>query len=111
MRSKPEKNDELLDWIDALDNLILFNGTEDSKRIINEFIAYAKNKGLVQNNTTQIPFENTISPDEEYSYPGDWEIEERIRHYIRWNALITVLKANKYDDLGGHISTYSSAAT
>ena len=39
------------------------------------------------------------------------EAEEKIRHFIRWNSLLMVLKANKDDDLGGHISTYSSAAT
>ena len=61
MKNQPKNNDELLDWIDALDNLILFNGTEDSKRIISEFIAYAKNKGLVENKILQLPFENTIS--------------------------------------------------
>ena len=44
-------------------------------------------------------------------YPGNWDIEEKIRHFIRWNAIVMVLKANKEKDLGGHISTYSSAAT
>ena len=39
------------------------------------------------------------------------DFEEKIRHFIRWNSLLMVLKANKDDDLGGHISTYSSAAT
>ena len=58
-----------------------------------------------------MPFENSISEYAEENYPGDWEIEETIRHYVRWNALVTVLKANKDLDLGGHISTYSSAAT
>ena len=111
MKSNPKINDELFDWIDALENLLLFNGPEDSKRIVNEFISYAKNKGLVDNNLQYHPFENTISRDAQHDYPGDLEIEKKIRHYIRWNALITVLKANKEDDLGGHISTYSSAAT
>ena len=58
-----------------------------------------------------MPFENSISHYDEEDYPGDWETEKKIRHYIRWNALVTVLKANKELDLGGHISTYSSAAT
>ena len=58
-----------------------------------------------------MPFQNSISQYEESDYPGDWGLEEKIRHYIRWNALVTVLKANKDLDLGGHISTYSSAAT
>ena len=111
MKSEPKKNDKLLDWIDALDNLILFNGQDDSKRIISEFVSYAKNKGLIEDNFFDFPFENTITKDMESDFPGDLEIEKRIRHYVRWNALITVLKANSSDDLGGHISTYSSAAT
>ena len=45
------------------------------------------------------------------NYPGNWDIEEKIRHFIRWNAIVMVLKANREKDLGGHISTYSSAAT
>ena len=45
------------------------------------------------------------------AYPGNLETEEKIRHFIRWNSLLMVLKANKSDDLGGHISTFSSAAT
>ena len=57
------------------------------------------------------PFKNTVSADEEVQYPGNLEIEEKIRHYIRWNSMLMVLNANKNDDLGGHISTYSSAAT
>ena len=111
MKKMPSNQDELYDWIDALENLILFNGKEDSKRIINEFINYAASKNLLNDHVTQIPFENSISNDLEHDYPGNWKIEEKIRHYIRWNALVTVLKANKDLDLGGHISTYSSAAT
>ena len=111
MKSKPKQDDELIDWIDALDNLILFNGHDDSKRIISEFVSYAKNKGLLEGSIFDLPFENTIPKDIQLNYPGDLDIEKKIRHYIRWNALITVLKANSSDDLGGHISTYSSAAT
>ena len=70
-----------------------------------------KIKALLDSALTNMPFENSISQFEETIYPGDWDIEEKIRHFIRWNALVTVLKANKDLDLGGHISTYSSAAT
>tara|TARA_A100001015_G_scaffold251217_1_gene290097 strand:+ start:1364 stop:3973 length:2610 start_codon:yes stop_codon:yes gene_type:complete len=111
MKSEPKDQNEILDWIDALENLILFNGEDDASRIINEFIGYAKAKGIVDGRNNYFPFENTISSDSEHAYPGNLEIEKKIRHYIRWNALITVLKANKDQDLGGHISTYSSAAT
>ena len=110
MKSNFDNRDDLNDWVDALENLVLFNGTENTKEILNEFLAYAQSKGLVENNFFNMPFENSIPTDEESDYPGNLEIEKRIRHYIRWNALITVLKANKDEDLGGHISTYSSAS-
>ena len=111
MKKEFESNEDLHDWIDALENLTLFNGREDTKRIINQFLDYAANKGLLDQKHIELPFENSISQHEETEYPGDWDLEEKIRHFIRWNALITVLKANKELDLGGHISTYSSAAT
>ena len=110
MKDYPDTNDDLHDWVDALDNLILFNGYDDSSRIINDFFSYVRNKGLSIDQLTNIPFENSISEFEEIDYPGNLELEKTIRHYIRWNALVTVLKANKDDDLGGHISTFSSAA-
>ena len=104
-------NQDLHDWIDALDNQILFNGKDDTRHLLAEIIKHAENKGLIEKDFKELAFENSISAHEELSYPGEWEIEEKIRHYIRWNALATVLKANKDLDLGGHISTYSSAAT
>ena len=105
------QNDELNDWVDALENLILFNGKENASNLLEEFFKHVKNKGLIEQTNFALPFQNSISQYEEIDYPGDWDLEEKIRHYIRWNALITVLKANKELDLGGHISTYSSAAT
>ena len=111
MEEKNNDREELNDWIDALENLILFNGKENASELIKEFVNHAHNKGVLDNESLKIPFLNSISVYEETQYPGDWIIEERIRHYVRWNALVTVLKANKNLDLGGHISTYSSAAT
>ena len=111
MKNIPSKSEDLLDWIDALENLVLFEGKDNAKEIIEEVISHAKNKGLLDELLFSLPFENSISEFEEMPYPGDWDTEEKIRHYIRWNALVTVLKANKELDLGGHISTYSSAAT
>ncbi len=111
MKNNPKNQSELQDWVDALENLVLFNGKDDASELIQHFIKYVENKGLLESGFANLPFENSISQYEEIDYPGDWNIEETIRHYIRWNALITVLKANKELDLGGHISTYSSAAT
>tara|TARA_Y100000992_G_scaffold301581_1_gene272850 strand:+ start:216 stop:2828 length:2613 start_codon:yes stop_codon:yes gene_type:complete len=111
MKNDSSDHNELFDWIDALDNLVLFNGRADAKNLISQFISYAETKGLTEENIRSLPFENSISHHEEVDYPGDWDLEEKIRHFIRWNALVTVIKANKTEDLGGHISTYSSAAT
>jgi len=58
------------------------------------------------------PYINTIPPEKEPPYPGDREIERRIKSYIRWNAMAMVVKANRvHDGIGGHISTYASCAT
>ena len=86
-------SEELHDWIDALENLVLFNGRENASELIKNFVKYAENKGLLESNFAHLPFENSISQHEENDYPGDWALEEKIRHFIRWNALITVLKA------------------
>ena len=77
MKNQPSHNDELLDWIDALENLLLFNGHDDSKRIVNEFISYAKNKGLVENSNSYHPFENSISHHTQAEYPGNLDIEKK----------------------------------
>ncbi|HSQ76501.1 MAG TPA: pyruvate dehydrogenase (acetyl-transferring), homodimeric type, partial [Bacteroidota bacterium] len=57
-------------------------------------------------------YANTIPPENEQAYPGDREIERRIKSYIRWNAMAMVVNANRaHSGLGGHISTYASSAT
>ena len=58
------------------------------------------------------PYINTIPPEEEVAYPGDREIERRIKSLVRWNAAAMVVRANKYDaNIGGHLATYASLAT
>ena len=62
--------------------------------------------------TVNTPYLNTIPAGQEPLYPGDREMERRIKSYIRWNAMAMVVKANRiHDGLGGHISTYASCAT
>jgi len=57
------------------------------------------------------PYLNTIPPEQQAPFPGDWQMERRIKSYIRWNAMAMVVKANSSTNVGGHISTYASAAT
>tara|TARA_B100000886_G_scaffold187906_1_gene129117 strand:- start:8633 stop:11242 length:2610 start_codon:yes stop_codon:yes gene_type:complete len=104
-------NEELQDWIEALENTLLSEGKEYSIQLLSALLEEVRARGLDINRLQNWPFKNTVLNDEEISYPGNWEYEEKIRHIIRWNSLLMVLKANLDDDLGGHISTYSSAAT
>ena len=87
-------NNELHDWIDALQDLTLLEGPEHTQKVINNFLEHINNKGILPEKYFSLLFENTIDHYQEEKYPGDWKIEEKIRHYIRWNALVTVLKAN-----------------
>ena len=57
------------------------------------------------------PYANTIPPEQQPQYPGNREIERRIKSLMRWNAMAMVVKANSTTNVGGHISTYASAAT
>ncbi|NIX14898.1 MAG: hypothetical protein GWN11_03205, partial [Candidatus Dadabacteria bacterium] len=62
--------------------------------------------------TANTPYINTIPVEKQGNFPGSIEIERRIRSYIRWNAMAMVVRANRENDgIGGHISTYASAAT
>jgi len=109
--NNPEFNTELKEWIEALENTILSDGKEYSKELLKALFTEASLKGIILDELNDPSFKNTVQSDEELPYPGNWDFEEKIRHFIRWNSLLMVLKANKDDDLGGHISTYSSAAT
>ena len=62
--------------------ILLFNGKENASKL--NFVKYAENN--LETGFAALPFENSVSQYEEIDYPGNWELEEKIRHYIRWNA-------------------------
>ncbi len=102
---------ETREWIESLDDVIDDQGTDRASFLLNELAKHLMDKGAVPSYNLTTPFKNTISPENEAMMPGDLFMERRIRSLIRWNALVTVLRANKSDDeLGGHIATFSSAA-
>src|SRR5262249_56445434 len=71
----------------------------------------AGEQGVGVPSTVSTPYINTIPPDQEPWFPGDEYLERRIRAFIRWNAVVMVARANRrFDGLGGHLSTYASAA-
>ena len=107
----PNFNEEYKDWVEALENVLLNDGEEFASLLLEKLYQEAKVKGLDLKDIFEPSFKNTVSSDAEVPYPGNLEIEEKIRHIIRWNSMVMVTKANSGKELGGHISTYSSAAT
>ena len=87
------------------------DGEEFASLLLEKLYQEAKVKGLDLKDIFEPSFKNTVSSDLEVPYPGNLEIEEKIRHIIRWNSMVMVTKANKVLRSLEYISTYSSAAT
>ena len=105
-------NIETQEWIDALEAVIEAEGAERAHYILEQMIDKARHSGVNLPYTAGTAYINTIPPHLEPDMPGDPALEDRIRSYIRWNAVAMVVKANrKSSELGGHIATFASAAT
>lgn len=103
---------ETQDWLASLDSLIREEGLERAQFIIEQVISQARAGGVALPTSVTTDYVNTIPVSEQPAYPGDHKIERRIRSAVRWNAIAAVLRSQKKDlDLGGHISTFQSAAT
>ncbi|MCU0254220.1 MAG: pyruvate dehydrogenase (acetyl-transferring), homodimeric type, partial [Acidobacteria bacterium] len=100
------------DWIDSLDELVERGGKARAQFVLYRLLKRARMLHLGLPPTTQTRYINTISPEQEPPFPGDEAMERRIRRLIRWNAVAMVHRANtRFPGLGGHISTYASAAS
>jgi pyruvate dehydrogenase E1 component len=103
---------ETREWLDALDSVLEFEGTGRATFLLDELHGHARRRGTPVPYSANTPYLNTIPVDQQPPYPGDHELEHRIRSLVRWNALATVLRANKESsELGGHIASFQSAAT
>ncbi|WP_166257825.1 pyruvate dehydrogenase (acetyl-transferring), homodimeric type [Marinobacter salicampi] len=103
---------ETSEWLDALESLIEQEGVERAKFIMERLSERASRDGTELPYSITTPFRNTIPVTNESRMPGDLFMERRIRSLIRWNAMAMVLRANQRPgELGGHISSFSSAAT
>jgi pyruvate dehydrogenase E1 component len=104
--------DETREWLDSLDSVLEFEGTDRAYFLLDELIQEARRNGAPVPYSANTPYLNTIPPDKEQRHPGDLAIEHRIRSIVRWNAIAIVLRANKESsELGGHIASFQSAAT
>ena len=100
------------EWLQSLDYVLNTYGSERVNRLLRKLHIHARKAGVNIPFTANTPYINTIPLDKQENFPGSIEIERRIRSYIRWNAMAMVVRANRHSDgIGGHISTYASAAT
>ena len=103
---------ETNDWIDSLRDVARRRGPERVSRLLQTLQIEAQRSGIRLPVTSQTPYVNTIPIEKQPPYPGDLDIERRIKSIIRWNAMAMVVEANQNNHgIGGHISTYASAAT
>jgi pyruvate dehydrogenase E1 component len=108
---------ETSEWLQALESLLREEGPERARFIIDQLADQARKAGVDlaaagKGGSILTDYINTIATSDEPAYPGDKELERRIRAIIRWNAVMIVLRASKKGlDLGGHMSSFASSAT
>src|SRR6201989_1297670 len=107
---------ETREWMDALSAVIASEGRERGHDLIEQLLAHARQQGIDLPFSATTAYVNTIDTADEERCPGNLEIEERLRAYMRWNALALVVKANRLHpaaggELAGHISSSASLAT
>jgi len=114
MEDKSEKLIELenKEWLDSLEDVFRNEGPDRVRSILEQLHTQAQKYGVQVHRAKTTPYVNTIPLDQQPPYPGRREIERRIKSVIRWNAMGMVVRANREESgIGGHISTYASAAT
>lgn len=103
---------ETREWLESLDYVLQRGGPERVRALLKQLQVHAQKAGVKIPFTANTPYINTIPVEEQPPFPGSREIERRIRSIIRWNAMAMVVRANRLEEgIGGHISTYASAAT
>ena len=103
---------ETQEWIDSLQAVVRTVGPERGRFLLGKLIDWGKLNDVLAPFTANTPYINTIHVDRQPPYPGDRALERRIKSLVRWNAMAMVVRANRRcAGIGGHISTYASAAT
>ncbi|MFZ5802434.1 MAG: pyruvate dehydrogenase (acetyl-transferring), homodimeric type [Candidatus Omnitrophota bacterium] len=104
------------DFLRSLEHIVRYiqahKGQDPIRLVSDKLVTELRTAGVDLGSLVTTPYVNTIPPEEEVPYPGDREIERRIKSFVRWNAMAMVVQANRFHEgLGGHISTYASLAT
>jgi pyruvate dehydrogenase E1 component len=102
---------ETAEFVESIEAVIRHQGPDRARFLLETMLAVANRSGVRLPSGITTPYVNTIPVEEQPTFPGDRAIERRIKSLVRWNAMAMVLKANKNTNVGGHISTFASAAT
>jgi pyruvate dehydrogenase E1 component len=103
--------EETQEWLDSLDAVVGHAGPTRARFLMATLLNRARELQVGTPASVSTPYINTIPPEEQSWFPGDDYLEKRIRRFIRWNAAVMVVKANKYSEgIGGHLSTFASSA-
>jgi pyruvate dehydrogenase E1 component len=103
--------EETAEWVEALDQII-DRSPARARILLQKILFHARARQVGVPAMVSTDYINTISPEQEPYFPGDEELERRIRRIIRWNAVVMVSRANKeHEGIGGHLSTYASSAS
>ena len=108
----PPEAVENREWVDSLDAVYRTQGAGRVTDLLRLLLVASRQYGVRAPYAANTPYLNTIPRSQQPPYPGSREIERRIKSIIRWNAMAMVVRANREEHgIGGHISTYASAAT
>lgn len=111
-RNGDTDEEETMEWLEAFELVLRHKGPERASYLLDTLIKAGYREKIPLPYSANTPYINTIPPSAQPVYPGDRKIERRIKSIIRWNAMAMVVRANKkFPGIGGHISTYASAAT
>ena len=102
---------ETTEWLEALEAVLKIEGAERAHYLLEKLINKARREGADIPFSANTDYVNTLPVFKQAKYPGNTTIEHKIRSYVRWNAMVMVLRANKDTNVGGHIASYASAAT
>ena len=102
---------ETREWLEALEGVLDREGPERARFLIQELIDRSRRSGGYLPFSATTEYINTIPVERQARFPGDFALEQTIRHYVRWNAMAMVVRANKHKNVGGHIASFASAAT
>jgi pyruvate dehydrogenase E1 component len=102
---------ETREWLEALEGVLEREGPDRAHFIIEQLIDRSRRSGTYLPFSATTAYVNTIPVEQQARFPGDFGLETTIRHYIRWNAMAMVVRANKHTNVGGHIASFASAAT